>query len=208
MPIVNFNNVSIKQVDKLKYLGFILDSKLNFIPHVNTIKSKLYPLLDCFARNRKYCSAQTAAKWYKSILRPNLEYCSSILFSSGHSNLKLISKIENRCLKIIDVFDTKDNTRLLYNIPSIELRFKYTYLIQFYKLYHKLVPIIDDTLIPTKSVSDRTRFGLTDGVLLGGGAPGTIHNFGAKQFNDLPSRIRAINDLESFKINLRNYLFP
>ena len=208
LPKVNFNNISIKQVDKIKYLGFIIDSRLNFIHHVNNVKSKIYPLLDCFARKRKYCSAHTAAMWYKSILRPNLEYCSSILFSSGNTNLKTITKIENRCLKIINISDTKDNTRLLHNIPSIALRFKYTYLIQFYKLYHGLVPVIDDALVPVKSVSDRTRFGVTDGVLLGSGAPGTIHNFGAKLFNELPSRIRAINDLESFKINLRNYLFP
>ena len=92
---------NIKQTDKLKYLGVLVDQKLTWVPHFKKLKQKVYPAISQFSRIRKYMSKPLATLYYNSIVRSRLEYCSSVLMNGNKSNLSVVSKIENRCLRII-----------------------------------------------------------------------------------------------------------
>lgn len=196
----------IKQSDNIKYLGVIIDDKLNFKKHISKIKQKLYPSITNLWRNRKYINCSIAATWYKSIIRPNLEYCASLLLSNHNYIKNDLLKIENRCLKIIDPLSHKIDTRYIFNIPSLTIRLQYLYLLSFFKINFKLVKSIDNELLPKRSLNF-TRLSTDTGFLLGKDkAKFLINNFGAKLFNDLPPHVRNKNDLKSFKSSLRIYL--
>ena len=206
-PNINFLNSQIKQSTCLKYLGFYLDNRLTMKRHLSSIKSKLYPVIKNFMRCRKYLSSRIAAMYYKCLIRPILEYCGPILTTASKFILKGISAIENRCLKIISPIN-KTTTRLIYNIPLITVRFKYLYLLAFNKLTSKLVPSIDEEIIPNYSHTN-TRLGVSGGFILGREAiraANTTLNFGASLYNDLPQQIRSLTFHRSFKSKLKFYL--
>ena len=146
----------------------------------------MYPILTNFERNRKFLNEKLAALWYTGLIRPNLEYCAPLLFCTNDYIKKEVLKIENRCLKIVNFANSKDATRLKNNIHIITSRYRYLYLSNFFKLINKLVPIIDESLMPEKLNSD-TRLGKIEGIRLSKDSfRFSIANFGAKLFNALP----------------------
>ena len=60
-------------------------------------------------------------------------------------------------------------------------------MLSFYKLVNKLVPIIDNALMPEKSTSGTLDFRFA------------LANFGANKFNALPNHIKLCQSLKSFK---------
>ena len=205
-PDLKFDNLTFKQSSKIKYLGVILDCQLNFKPHTKKIKQKLYPIVTNFQRNRKFLSTKLAALWYVGLVRLNLEYCAPLLFTTNGYIKKEFLKIENRCLKIIDFDNSKDQTRRTFNIPKLTLRFEYLYLLSFYKLVNNLVPIIDKGLLPDRLNSD-TRLAKNHGFRQSNdNFRFAMANFGAKKFNDLPNHIKQSQSLKSFKSAIRDHI--
>jgi hypothetical protein len=205
LPPIKFLDLDLRQSDKMKYLGCILDNRLTFCKNLSAIKRKLFPVIKNFMTNRKYISSSIAAVWYKSLIRPILEYCAPVTFTTSESNKKEILTIENRCLKIISS-GSKSITRANFYIPSVLDRLKYLYLVSFFKFTHGLVPIIDENLLPTKS-SSYTRLGATGGFLLKtSSSVKTTLNFGVTLFNNLPRQIRGIGFLKEFKAELHRHL--
>jgi hypothetical protein len=209
LPNLIFKNNSIKQSDKLKYLGVILDNKLNFKRHIKSIKRKIYPIITNFSRNRPFLSPEIASLWYTGLIRPNLEYCAALLLSNHGYILKELLKIENRCLKIINLYAPKLDTRHKFNIHFLSDRLKYLYLLTFYKIAFKLVPIIDQNILPIKSTSYnmQTRLNVHCGFLLGkADFHFSLRTFGAKMYNDLPPCIMLLTDIKDFKSALRIHI--
>jgi len=60
------------------YLGVILTHNLRWKPHINDITAKANSTLGFVRRNLRGASKEVRAKAYTSIVRPKLEYCSSV----------------------------------------------------------------------------------------------------------------------------------
>jgi hypothetical protein len=205
LPKIKFQGLMLKQSDKIKYLGCILDYQLKMNKHISYTKKKLYPIIKNFMTNRRFINKHIAASWYKCLIRPILEYCAPCIFTAGQSLINEVDLIENRCLKIISS-DKNCNTRTIFNIPSIKFRLKYLYLLAFFKLTHNYVPIINDSILPVK-VDSITRLGATGGFLLGvGSGARTTLSFGASLYNGLPQHVRGLSILKDFKINSKIHL--
>lgn len=207
LPEVRFQSCAIKQSEKIKYLGFHLDSNLKMSIHVKTMKKKLYPNIGNFIRKRKYLNDQLAALWYKALIRPHLEYGAAVMFGTSTANIKELKKIESRCLKIINKDTGKDLTRVKHDITDIEIRLKYFYILAFYKIFNKLVPIIDHNIIPQRPNVTCTRLNSFNGAIIGRNCgTSSILNMGASIFNSLPAKVRSIKNFKSFKTALKSLL--
>ena len=68
-----YNN-PLRTVDEAKYLGVLLDSKLNFIKHIETICKKANGVLAFLKRNLYHCNPQIRSQAYMLYVRPILEY--------------------------------------------------------------------------------------------------------------------------------------
>ena len=157
-------------------------------------------MLQKFRINRKFINNNIAALWYKSIIRPILEYGASVHFDTRKSIINSLTSIENKCLKIIDC-GSKAVTRLKFNIPNIENRLKYLIYNLFFKLSHNHVPCIDENLLQHRA-NPSTRLGASGGFLL---VEGSIY-LGCKLYNNLPLKIRGIQSLKDFKKELKLHL--
>lgn len=205
-PDIALKDITIKQSRKIKYLGVIIDDRLNFKLNINKIKQKVYPIITNFERNRKYISPDLAALWYTGLIRPHLEYCAPLTFSTNLSNREVLLKIENRCIKIIDFWKPKSETRQQFDIPELTLRIKYLYLLSYYKLINNLVPIIDADLLPERLCSN-TRLATGIGFRLALKSHRfSINNYGAHFYNNLPISIKTLSSLKVFKVALRRQI--
>ena len=69
-----FNILRVTRLDKPKHLGFVLDSKLSFLSHINAAISTSSKVLGILKLLSKYLSRETLNSLYKLYIRPHLDY--------------------------------------------------------------------------------------------------------------------------------------
>jgi len=86
----SISNTTLKLVLSGKYFGVIVDSKLNFNEHIckkaNTARAFVH-------RNMGSCPMKVKALAYKTFVRPQLEYASSVWAPHTHCNIDRIEAV-------------------------------------------------------------------------------------------------------------------
>ena len=82
------------------YLGIKLDSKLSWNSHVNNITKRATNVLNLVRRNLYSCPENTKAKAYTTIVRPVLEYASTVWDPHQANHIKKIEAIERRAARL------------------------------------------------------------------------------------------------------------
>ena len=72
------NNTELSDVTHHPYLGIELNNKLTWEHHINTIKAKANRCLGFLRRNLNKCPENVKQTAYKALVRPHLEYASSV----------------------------------------------------------------------------------------------------------------------------------
>ncbi|KAJ8028441.1 hypothetical protein HOLleu_30668 [Holothuria leucospilota] len=72
------NGEKLLQVDSIKYLGVFITSDLSWDKHVQFICNKGNRTLGVLQRNLSFCPSDVKLTAYKGLLRPVLEYASSV----------------------------------------------------------------------------------------------------------------------------------
>ena len=72
---IRHDNVEIEGVDKMKYLGIILDPQLKFSEHMTYLKNKLIGRIKMLGRLRPLVGQDIALTLYKALVLPVLDYC-------------------------------------------------------------------------------------------------------------------------------------
>ena len=85
------HNYILESVSPAKYIGVNIFSDLSWDTHINRISKKANNTLGFLRRNIKIYSESLKSSAYKVLVRPQLEYCSTVWYSFTDSN---ISKLE------------------------------------------------------------------------------------------------------------------
>lgn len=100
---ITYNGQTINSVNSIKYLGVIIDNKLNFNKHIATVITKakaamsiLYNLI-----KNKNITINNKITIYKTCIRPILTYACPVWCSVSKSNMNKLQIIQNKCLNII-----------------------------------------------------------------------------------------------------------
>ncbi|GFU63228.1 probable RNA-directed DNA polymerase from transposon BS [Trichonephila clavipes] len=91
-------------VTECKYLGFILDAKLNFYPHIRAALQKVAGMsqtLNCLTSRKCKLPIRHKVLLYKLFLRPILLYASPIWASAAVPHLKKLHVFQNKHLRKI-----------------------------------------------------------------------------------------------------------
>ena len=101
----------------VKVLGVLIDSKLEFKDHIKAVTNKVSSQLYALRRARKYLDSDQTKLIYTSIIRPKLEYCSSLFFKTTLANSNLLESSQNRAIRVIckapNIFSVTDGRRCL-----------------------------------------------------------------------------------------------
>ena len=133
----------LQQVEHAKYLGVELSHDLSWSKHINSITSKANKTSAFIHRNLRGCPHQTQAKCYKSLVRPVLEYSSSVWDPSQQSLINNLEMVQRRAARRImhDFKPTTSASALVakLDLDPLSLRRKSAKTMMLYKIHNGLV---------------------------------------------------------------------
>ena len=199
----------VKQTKNAKYLGVIINEKLSWNPHINEVIKKSNKTLGFIKRNFYKCNKNIKLKCYLTLVRPVLEYASSVWDPSTKENIKKLEQIQKRAVRFITGEYSK-LTRVTplvksLNLETLEERRQKGKVLIIYKALNDNLEIKHNSLI---SSSERHR---SKNTFLIPYARTNSYKFsffpsGIRAWNGLPEQTRKTNTLTSFKtlINIQD----
>ena len=153
---ITIRNETLERVYSTKFLGVLIDSKMNWKCHVHHINNKLSKCIGIMVKARKNLPKSSLLTLYYTFAYPYLLYCIHVWGKSGKTVLKLLIKTQNNLVRIITSSGYRTNTESLYqNIKVLKVPEIYDYAIGVfvYKLYHVLMPSIFQCMFAVNSAT-------------------------------------------------------
>ena len=95
-------NTVLSNVSEIKDLGLVLDSKLTFIPHIQSASSKSLQLLGFVRRvTSEFTNVSAIKQLYCSLVRTHLEYSSCVWNPCYNIHIENIERVQHKFLKFI-----------------------------------------------------------------------------------------------------------
>ena len=94
-------NELLEQVTVFKYLGVLIDNRLNFNAHVDQICKKSKMSLGAIGRVRCFITKSIALNLYKSLVLPYIDYAAFIYQHTSAENLARVQMIQNNACRLI-----------------------------------------------------------------------------------------------------------
>ena len=116
---VYVNGDKLQMVPTFKYLGFILDSTLNYNHHINSVIRTVLHKMTLLAKMKKYLKSDVATQIYRSMLLPYFDYADIIYHKSNSNDLVKLQRLQNRCLRICLGFDRRHSSARAHKVAAV-----------------------------------------------------------------------------------------
>ena len=133
---VRLDSKIIDQAHSTKYLGIIINDKLNWKDHITNLKSKLARNNYILHKLKPYVNKKTLKLVYYSIIYPHLQYGIASYGSAVAYNLDPLIKLQKRIIRNICYQPAKAHTNSLFLENEI-LKFGDIHKLQISMLMHK-----------------------------------------------------------------------
>jgi hypothetical protein len=141
---IEMDNVEINKVDFTKYLGVILDSKLNFNEHFDFVLKKMAKKISFFWRISKKLDQQHRIMVYMTVIAPHIEYCSTILYILNEEKINKLQVLQNRAMRVILGCDRRTRIATMLEalpwIMTVKQRLNYNALVFIFRTKMGLLP--------------------------------------------------------------------
>ncbi len=127
-PNLFLNGTQLPIIGEAKFLGLIFDSKLSFIPHINSLKtrcSKALDLIKVLSNTSWGADRKVLLRLYRALIRSKLDYGCIIYGAARPSYIKKLDPIHNQGLRLcLGAFRTSPMTSLYVeaNEPPLHIR--------------------------------------------------------------------------------------
>ena len=154
---------TLQAVTNHKYLGVTLSGDMKWNIHIDKAVAKANSMLGFMRRNLSNAPKRVKLQAYKSLVRPHIEYCSSVWDPFTTTNIKKIEAVQRRSARFImnDYGMTSSVTRMLKEIqlPTLQERRGNQRLLTMHKIIHNHVdlPLDGHVELNTRSLSTSTR---------------------------------------------------
>lgn len=93
----HINHQVLEMVEEIKDLGVIIDRKLRFDQHINSMVNKAYKMLGFISRVTKdFTNMKCINMLYNSLVRSNLEYCASVWNPHHTIRIQQLEKVQKK----------------------------------------------------------------------------------------------------------------
>ena len=168
LPPIFFNGAPVMRVHEQKHLGVILDSKLSFASHIQSVISKCRQGIGMLRFLSKYLPRNTLNEIYKLYVRPHLDYGDIIYhipqniceFSQTVTLTNLMEKLESvqysAALAVTGAWKGTSRQKIYGELgwESLNLRRWSRRLVLFYKIINNLTPDYTRSPVPQLQESD------------------------------------------------------
>lgn len=205
---LDFNGSLIEEVKELKFLGLVFDSHLTWHAHIDNISSKLSSFNGLMFKFKNKFSLKIKMQMYYAFAHSHLTYGVALWGLSSH--IHRIQVLQNKILKNILNLPILFNTLRLYeisNVMPVKGVCHFQLMLGIYKILHNIGHINISSVerfnhrFETRNRND-IRILNNVNVL----TSQRISVAGSSLFNNLPSCVKSIGNLRSFKIELNRLL--
>lgn len=108
----DFNNI--EKVKNFRYLGFMLDSKLNFKNHCETLRNKISSVAGCFRRISCYMHLSTKRSLFFAFFNSIVNYGIELYGTAAKYLINELQVIQNKAIKNLFCLDRFQSTYLIH----------------------------------------------------------------------------------------------
>ena len=198
----------LNKVTSIKYLGVIIDHKLNWIEHISYVKNKISKGIGILYKARQFLEKRDLLNLYYSYIYPYLIYCIEIWGCAAKSHMNPLYLTQKKIIRIITFSHYISHTQPLFqdlSILPLEKLVLYRIALIMYKISNCLIPkTMSDLYITNKDIhSYDTRYKNLFRI-----PKGTINytSLSARLWNILNMKIDVHVPLSQFKSSVVNYL--
>ncbi|KAK3108532.1 hypothetical protein FSP39_010045 [Pinctada imbricata] len=195
-----------------KYLGVTITSDMNWASHINAVTSKANRTIGFLQRSLHISSKSIKEQAYKSLVRPSVEYASSVWDPYQIGQKEQLEKVQRRGARYVTGQYRKriSVTSLIEQLEwkSLETRRKEFRLAMMYKIFNNIVAI-DATKYfqqPLRRSRNHHAFSLALPFASSDYRKGSFFVNSVRDWNNLPPDIPGAPSLEAFNLSLRWHL--
>jgi hypothetical protein len=117
---ININGQKLEKVKCMKYLGCLIDDKLNFNEHYEMTKGKIYQKVGLLRRLKHKMNQHSRMIFFKSIIYTHINYVSSITFAFSNEKVQSIQKVLNKALRVVLNSSRDTNIQSMLNVVNVQ----------------------------------------------------------------------------------------
>ena len=212
---IQIGNATVTSTDKARNLGVIFDKEMNLKAHINYLcSSAFYHVrnLSAIRKSLDYESAKTAAH---AFVTARLDYGNSLLYGLPSTEIKRLQLIQNAAARVVAKVRKYDHItpirKKLHWLP-IKSRIDFKILLLTWKALHGQAPCYLSDLLSIQTYNRELRIGSQNLLKVPKTYKSTCGDRAFEKaaphlWNSLPEKIRSIENLESFKSQLKTHFF-
>ena len=214
LPSLKIGDVTIPLSESCRNLGVIFDPSLSMSSHISSVCRSARYYLRNLGVIRRYLTRSATEKIVHAFISSRFDFGNALLFQLPQIQLTRLQRLQNAAARIITLTKKKDHiTPVLYSLHwlPIESRIIFKLLLLVFHCVHGSAPEYNVNLIKPYNPPRRLRSSNTGLIVV----PKVSTNWGDRSFahagpflwNELPVHLRNTPNLETFKTNLKSYLF-
>ena len=98
---LKLSSYKLKKVDKVKFLGVMIDDKLTWEPQVQHLKEKLNSSIVVIKRIKKFIPETEYLKLYNALFKSHISYCISSWGGISSYKVESLFSIQKRCIRLL-----------------------------------------------------------------------------------------------------------
>ena len=203
----------LEAVDHAKYLGVELSNNMGWNRHIQSITSKASKSLGFIKRNIKVKNQAVRETAYKTLVRPQLEYASTVWSPFTQKNISQIEMVQRRAARWTlcrhSRLDSVTDMLQTLGWQTLEQRRSIARLCMLYKIYHQLVAIQIPPYFQPQTRLTRHNHPLSLRQI----HPHTnsykysFFPLAVVQWNSLPTEVAMLAELSQFKATVQSLSF-
>ena len=122
---MTLHHLKLFESPKIKYLGLILDNKLDWKAHIAEVSKKLSRAVGLLYKIRSICPQPVLRSLYFSLFNSDLSYGLVVWGKANRLYIDKIKSLQKRALKSIVFANNDDNTefnRILFDLKNLKYR--------------------------------------------------------------------------------------
>ena len=152
----------LSEVSDHPYLGVMLSNNMSWQKHIANITARANRMLGLINRNLRGTSQKLRQQAYTSLVRPHLEYCSTIWNPFSQKDINKIEIIQRRAARfVLHRYHHRESVSAMIRDlkwPSLEERRKSSSLVMLYKIHHHQIAINPDSYLSPMPPSNRRSY--------------------------------------------------
>lgn len=206
---------SIKLSPVIRNLGCFLDSNMSLTPHVNNLRKTILFHIRNLWRIRRFIDKETCHHAVRALVTSRLDYCNALFTLLSAKDVSRLQRLQNSAARLVFAVGRRvDATPLIQTLHwlPVQKRIVYKVVLYIFKALNNLAPPYlaeqFSVYVPARSLRsamDTNRLVVPRSNLTIGDRSFKVT--AAKAWNSLPIHLRTAQSTETFKSNLKTYLF-